>query len=99
MVGTYTGKISAYADDPNIIVKLTYENLLRIKNIIEEFGLMSGLICNIEKTVLMVEGKDTILDEWITNLGFNIDTSVTILGVTFVGKGNMEETFKKLGEK
>ncbi len=53
-VGTYTCKISAYADDANMIVKLTYDNLLRIKNILEEFVLKSGLICNVEKTVLMV---------------------------------------------
>jgi hypothetical protein len=82
-----------------MIVKLTYDNLLRIKNILEEFGLKSGLICNVEKTVLMVVGKDTILDDRKTNLGFNIDTSVMILGVTFVGKGNMEENFKKIRGK
>jgi hypothetical protein len=49
-VSTYTRKIYAYADDANLIVKMSYENLLRIKNILEDFGIMSGLVCNVEKT-------------------------------------------------
>jgi hypothetical protein len=98
-VGTYTRKIRAYADDANLIVKLTYENLLRIKIILEEFGLLSGLVCNVEKTVQMAVGNDTVIDERIANLGLNIEQKVTILGLTFDGKGNFESNFEKIREK
>ncbi len=37
-VSTYTRKVSAYTDDASMIVKLSYENLLCIKIILEEFG-------------------------------------------------------------
>jgi hypothetical protein len=37
-VSTYSRKICTYADDANMLVKLNYDNLLRIKHILEEFG-------------------------------------------------------------
>ncbi len=98
-VSTYKRKIRAYADDANLIVKLTYENLLRIKNILEEFGLLSGLVCNVEKTALMSVGDNIVIDERIVNLGFNIEQNVTILGLTFGGTGNLGCNFEKIKEK
>ncbi len=55
-VSTYTRKIYAYADDANLIVKMNHENLTRIKTILEEFGIMSGLVCNVEKTSILPIG-------------------------------------------
>lgn len=52
-VGTYTRKVKAYADDANILTKLTFASLLRIKQILEQFGEMSGLVCNVEKTMFI----------------------------------------------
>ncbi len=98
-VSTYKRKVRAYADDANLIVKLTYENLLRIKTILEEFGLLSGLVCNVEKTVLMSVGNNIVIDERIANLGFNIEQKVTILGLTFDGNGNFDCNFEKIRNK
>jgi hypothetical protein len=57
-VSTYTQKVSAYADDATLLIKLDYNSLLRVKVILEEFGLISGLVCNVEKTMLLVIGEN-----------------------------------------
>ncbi len=56
-------------------------------------------MCNVEKTVLMAVGYDTVVDERIANLGFIIEQKVTILGLTFVGKGNFDCNFEKIRQK
>ena len=51
-------RVYAYADDGNILVKLNLHCLTRIKEILAEFGLISGLVCNVEKTGLMQIGSN-----------------------------------------
>jgi hypothetical protein len=99
MVGTYTRKVSAYADDATMLIKLDYNSLLRIKNILEEFGNISGLVCNVEKTMLLVIGDNVELDNRIENLGFVITKQVTILGLEINGNGHMIESLHKITEK
>jgi hypothetical protein len=77
-VSTYTHIVSAYADDATLIVKLEYNNLLRIKQILEEFGILSGLMCNLDKTMLLVIGDNVQIDERILNLGFAVVTKLTV---------------------
>ena len=48
---------SSYADDVSILVNGELENILNVKNILDDFGKLSGLIINIEKTQVLV-------DEW-----------------------------------
>ncbi len=78
-VSTYKRKISAYADDANMIVKLEYETILRIKTILEQFGSLSGLLCNVEKTTLLPIGQNLQIDNRIRDLGFIIVDKVTSL--------------------
>ncbi len=61
--------------------------------------MLSGLVCNVEKTVLMSVGNNIVIDERIVNLGFNIEQNVTILGLTFDGTGNLGCNFEKIKEK
>jgi hypothetical protein len=96
-VGTYTRKVSAYADDANMIVKLTYENLLRIKNILEEFGLLSGLVCNVEKTVVIPIGAPMVSEERIKDLRFVFAERVTIpVGLDIDNDGYAMDNFEKI---
>jgi len=53
---TCNHKVHAYADDGNILIKLCIENLNRIKEILSNFGVISGLKCNVEKTALFPVG-------------------------------------------
>jgi hypothetical protein len=98
-VGTYTRKVSAYADDATMLVKLDYNSLLRIKTILEEFGNISGLVCNVEKTMLLVIGDNVEMDNRIKELGFVVAKKVTILGLELDGSGYMIEILQKITTK
>jgi hypothetical protein len=98
-VGTYNRKVSAYADDASLIVKMCYETLLRIKTILEEFGIMSGLVCNVDKTVLVPIGVEAEIDNRIRELGFVISNKVTILGLEIDRNGHTNDNFVKIVEK
>jgi hypothetical protein len=98
-VSTYTRKVSAYADDATLLVKLDYKSLLRIKEVLEEFGLISGLVCNVEKTMLVVIGDNEVIDNRIETLGFVISKKVTILGLEINNNGFAVESLHKITEK
>jgi hypothetical protein len=56
-------KVSSFADDLQAAVKAEYESLLTIKNLVLQFGFISGLRTNVEKTTMMRIGNlDTVLD-------------------------------------
>jgi hypothetical protein len=99
MVSTYARKVSAYADDASMITKCSLQNLLRIKNILEEFGALSGLVCNVEKTVLLPIGNNIVIDDQITSLGFVIADKVTILGLEIDRNGITNSNKEKIIEK
>ena len=44
---------SSYADDVSILVNSEPENILNVKNILDDFGKLSGLIINVEKTQVL----------------------------------------------
>jgi hypothetical protein len=98
-VSTYNRKVSAYADDASLIVKMRYETLLRIKTTLEEFGSMSGLVCNVDKTVLVPIGIDAVIDDRIRELGFIISDRVTILGLEIDGNGYTHNNFARIVDK
>jgi hypothetical protein len=98
-VSTYTRKIYAYADDANLIVKMEYENLLRIKTILEEFGVMSGLVCNVEKTSILPIGGPFQIDNRILDLGFTIVDKLTVLGLEIDRDGHTQTNFTKIRKK
>jgi hypothetical protein len=70
-----------------MLVKLNYDYLLRIKNILEEFGNMSGLVCNVEKTVILPIGNIHPIDQRIADLGFTFVEKLTILGLNIDKNG------------
>jgi hypothetical protein len=98
-VSTYKRKVSAYADDANMLTKLDYDTLLRVRTILEEFGTMSGLICNVEKTMLLIIGENDGVDNRIKDLGFVIVDKVTILGLEINGKGFIDASLNNITAK
>ncbi len=99
MVSTYARKISAYADDANMLIKLEYESLLRVKHILEHFGNMSGLRCNVEKTNLLPLGENINVDDRIHELGFNIVNKLTVLGLEVDRNGVTDNNFSRISDK
>ncbi len=98
-VSTYTRKIYAYADDANLIVKMNYENLTRIKTILEDFGSMSGLVCNVEKTSILPIGGQFQIDNRIRDLGFTIVDRLTVLGLEIDREGYTQTNFTNIRKK
>jgi len=76
-----TSNSDAYADDTTLCVPLTMNNMTIIKNILTEFGRISGLKCNIEKSHIMRVGSRPALENEILALGFAETDSVTVLGL------------------
>jgi exonuclease III len=78
-----TEKTDAFADDTNVLTKQKVSNFERIKLILAEFSMISGLKCNLEKTfVLLIGPVDESVAEKIKDLGFTVVDSIKCLGVT-----------------
>jgi hypothetical protein len=82
-----------------MLIKLDYDSLLRVRNILEEFGVISGLVCNVEKTMLLVIGDNDEFDNRIKDLGFVITKKVTILGLDINSKGYMTDSLNNITAK
>ncbi len=65
-VSTCPRKIFAFADDATLATVLDFESLAKVKKILEDFGKLSGLECNIEKTTLMQIGSVGEIQDDIT---------------------------------
>jgi hypothetical protein len=72
-------KLFAFADDCNVITTADPENLKNLTTILETFGEISGLQCNIQKTNILVIGDGNV-PENIADLAFNLTDELTILG-------------------
>jgi len=90
-------KVFAFADDGNLIIKLTRENLLLVKNILNDFGSISGLKCNVEKTNVLAIGMDGNAEILLGDTGFNFTNNITVLGVE-IGE-NFEDNYRKIQSK
>jgi hypothetical protein len=76
-------RIPAFADDANGGFDRSAQNLANIKTILHEFGLMSGLETNVDKTTLMPIGcLDEPVGQDVIDLGFEIVTEIKCLGLT-----------------
>jgi hypothetical protein len=91
-------KAFAFADDANVFSKLSRDSLLRVKKILEDFGILSGLECNVEKTTVMCINSN--VPEYIQEIGFSAVDTVTILGLEIEGDtGKFDRSFEKICEK
>jgi hypothetical protein len=82
-----------------MIVKLEFDTIVRIKSILEQFGTLSGLLCNVDKTTLLPIGENLQIDNRIRELGFIIAEKVTILGLELDRNGVTDLNFSRVSEK
>ena len=85
------------ADDVSILVNDDPENILNVKTFLDDFGKLSGLIINIEKTQVLPINVSPNFSENIAETGFSIVKNLTILGLDISEIFYLEETnFNKL---
>jgi hypothetical protein len=93
-------KVFAFADDATLAKLMDYNSLQRVKKILDDFGKLSGLECNVEKTTILQIGSDAAISEEIRSLGFSIEPEITVLGLKLKnGFSNFEETWHHISEK
>jgi hypothetical protein len=96
--GGETCRNESLADDNTTLLLMTEGNLRALKDILNNFGTISGLICNFDKTVILPIGKTvTQMNDYA---GFSVCDSVKLLGMPINNKlDNTDEIFINLGEK
>jgi hypothetical protein len=76
-----TAKVESFADDTTPMGKLTEIAIFSIKNTLNNFALISGLKCNVEKSQIMTTGTNGAqIPNYITDSGFEVVEKVKILG-------------------
>ena len=96
-----TGTNESLADDNTTITLLDLESLARVRQILDDFGVISGLRCNYDKSVIMptydISDPEKINVE---TLGFQVKDSITLLGVDINSKlNNIQEISQKIKQK
>jgi hypothetical protein len=90
-----TSKAETFADDQSAMGK----SIEAMKENIENFGVISGLKCNMDKSMILVTGTDVIPD-YISQSGFRVTDNVTILGFNITRRYNdLTENFTKVVSK
>jgi hypothetical protein len=85
------------ADDATVLTTMDVNSLTRIKGILVEYGSISGLECNVEKTILMQVGSNLPIEPEIVQLGFDIRDEITLLGLIIQkDTGVWEKNFAKI---
>jgi hypothetical protein len=98
--GRDTDKAEGFADDTTGMSLFELESLACLKKILSDFGKISGLQCNVEKTVLMQVGSLTEPSEEILNLGFSHVNEIRILGMTIDQNiSQLDQNFTVIHEK
>ncbi len=69
-------KVYAMADDATVLVRMERDSLIRIRNILVDFEMISGLACNVEKTTLMQFGSNKPVPADISEIGFDLKLSL-----------------------
>jgi Reverse transcriptase (RNA-dependent DNA polymerase) len=87
-------KVFAFADDCNIVTTPEKDNIEYVISILNDFGKISGLVCNLQKTNILMIGAvpdiDTVRN--ISQLGINVTDELTVLGIRVNNQDSMIET-------
>jgi hypothetical protein len=87
-----TDKIDAFADDANAITVMELSSLTRLKKILNDFGEISGLLCNFDKTAVMHIGNTDTNIDFFQETGFELVTQIKLLGFYLNKHGLMSDT-------
>ena len=93
-------KAYAMADDCTLLVQFEEANLRTVMQVLNDFERISGLGCNVEKTVLMQVGSSDPIPPEILNIGFDIKNEMTLLGTKIKNRGLcFDSNIDTIGEK
>jgi hypothetical protein len=93
-----TGKNESMADDNTTLALMTTDNLARLRAILDDFGDISGLRCNYDKTCILKVGP--VPEVPIDLHGFVCTDSITLLGMEVKNVlSNQDEIFLGIREK
>jgi Reverse transcriptase (RNA-dependent DNA polymerase) len=73
-------KVFAFADDCNVLAAFEPETIREILKVLSDFGIMSGLECNVQKSNILPIGHEPVTTDEIRALGFAITDEITVLG-------------------
>ena len=76
-----SNKVDAYADDTTGCTLTESNSLIAIKNSLLNFGQISGLKCNFDKTNILAVGDRSAVTQEILSIGIPFVEKVTILGL------------------
>ena len=95
------GRSETFADDTTIYMERSEANLRNCINIINHFAKISGLACNVEKTVVIpIGGNFDPTDTLCNELKLTWDTQFTILGFDIDNKlENLDKNLLKITDK
>jgi hypothetical protein len=96
--GGETTRNESLADDNTTLLLMTEFNLQHLRNILNNFGKIRGLICNFDKTVVMPIGTPNVAVN--SYAGFLMCDTVKLLGMPINNAlNNTDDIFISLGEK
>jgi hypothetical protein len=87
-----TSKNESLADDNTTLMMLEENSLCALRVILDDFGKISGLRCNYEKTVIVPIGNTTSVPENL--FGFVVDSKVKLLGMEITMGDKKKGVFK-----
>jgi hypothetical protein len=77
-----TDKVEGFADDGTVMAQATPEAIEAIHEILSNFERLSGLSCNVNKSMILPVGfGNNEIPEFLNRCGFPVVDTVTILGV------------------
>ena len=97
----HEARSETFADDTSVFLERNEHNLRKATQYITQFHSISGLACNLDKTVVIPIGTNTdINDQLCPDLGMEWNDSFTLLGFQIDSKlKNLSVNFKLVKEK
>jgi hypothetical protein len=94
-----TGNVESFADDATVMAKLTLLAVQTVTEILNSFGWLSGLKCNVDKSQIMIVGTNTV-PEYVDQFGFVVATNLKILGFDITkNAADLEQIISKATDK
>ena len=83
-----TDKVESFADDKTVTFLATLEGLSAVREILQQFESLSGLSCNMDKSVIMFVGSDDPPPDFINQFEFVVVDKIKILGLEISSKAD-----------
>jgi hypothetical protein len=96
-----TSTNESLADDNTVLSVLNRKSLLKIKTVLKNFSIFSGLECNFDKTSLMpIFPISNDEKEWVQEAGFTVVNKLRLLGADITANfEDLQENFIHIKEK